>query len=48
VNRDLIRKGLFNVAIPFGLIAGVGAGVLVAIWYARGGRLPKDRTPLYE
>jgi hypothetical protein len=48
VNRDLIRKGLFDVAIPFGLITGVAAGVLVTTWYARGGRLPKDRTPLYE
>jgi riboflavin transporter FmnP len=48
LNRDLIRKGLFNVALPFGLIAGVAIGCIVAVWYARGGRLPQDRTPLHE
>ncbi len=48
LNRDLIRKGLFNVALPFGLVAGIGVGCIVAVWYARGGRLPQDRTPLHE
>jgi riboflavin transporter FmnP len=48
VDRSLIRKGLFNVALPFGVVAGVAVGIVVAIWYARGGRLPQDRTPLHE
>lgn len=46
LNRDLVRTGLFKVALPFGLLAGVAAGILSGIWYARGGRLPTDRTPL--
>ena len=48
VNRSLIRKGLFNVALPFGLVTGIAVGIVVGIWYARGGRLPQDRTPLHE
>jgi hypothetical protein len=48
VDRSLIRKGLFNVALPFGAVTGIAVGILVAIWYARGGRLPQDRTPLHE
>lgn len=47
VDRGLVRKGLFHIALPFGLVAGVGAGVLVGVWYARGGRLPTDRTPIH-
>ena len=46
LNRDLVRTGLFKVALPFGGITGIAAGVLVGVWYARGGRLPRDRTPL--
>lgn len=46
LNRDLVRTGLFKVAVPFGVVSGVAAGVLIGIWYARGGRLPTDRTPL--
>lgn len=46
LNRDLVRTGLFKVALPFGLVAGTAAGVLVGLWYARGGRLPRDRTPI--
>jgi hypothetical protein len=46
LNRDLVRTGLFKIALPFGLVAGTAAGVLVGLWYARGGRLPRDRTPI--
>lgn len=46
LNRDLVRTGLFKVALPFGVVSGLAAGVLIGIWYARGGRLPTDRTPL--
>ena len=48
LDRALVRRGLFQVALPFGLVAGVAAGVAVGIWYARGGRLPSDRTPFYD
>lgn len=46
LNRDLVRTGLFKIALPFGVIAGIAAGVAIGVWYARGGRLPTDRTPL--
>ena len=46
LDRDMVRTGLFQVALPFGAIAGTAAGVIVGIWYGRGGRLPKDRTPI--
>jgi hypothetical protein len=47
VDRDLVRKGLFDVALPFGAVTGLVIGVAVGIWYGRGGRLPTDRTPLH-
>jgi hypothetical protein len=47
VDRDLVRKGLFDVALPFGAITGLVIGIAVGVWYARGGRLPTDRTPLH-
>jgi hypothetical protein len=46
LNRDLVRTGLFFIALPFGALTGIVAGIAVGIWYARGGRLPTDRTPL--
>ena len=46
LNRDLVRTGLFKVALPFGVISGLAVGIVVGIWYGRGGRLPRDRTPL--
>jgi len=46
LNRDLVRTGLFKVALPVGLVAGTAAGIAVGVWYGRGGRLPRDRTPL--
>jgi hypothetical protein len=47
VDRDLVRKGLFDVALPFGAVTGVAIGLAVGIWYGRGGRLPTDRSPLH-
>jgi hypothetical protein len=47
LDRSLVRTGLFKVALPMGLVAGIAAGVVVGIWYARGGRLPTDRTPIH-
>lgn len=46
LDRDLVRTGLFKVALPFGLVAGLATGIAVGVWYGRGGRLPRDRTPL--
>lgn len=46
LNRDLVRTGLFKVAVPFGVVSGIVIGSLVGVWYGRGGRLPRDRTPL--
>jgi hypothetical protein len=48
LDRDLIRRGLFGVAVPVGVLTGVVCGVLVSVWYARGGRLPRDRSPYDE
>ena len=42
LDRPLIRTAFFNVALPAGLVVGVLAGVLVGLWYAKGGRLPED------
>lgn len=46
LNRDLVRTGLFKIAVPVGVVTGIVVGALVGLWYARGGRLPTDRTPL--
>ncbi len=48
LDRDLVRKGLFQVAIPFGFLAGATVGVLVGAWYARGGRLPVGHTSIHS
>ena len=47
LDRDLVRTGLFAIALPFGALVGVAAGTVVGVWYARGGRLPTDRTPIH-
>jgi hypothetical protein len=44
-DRPFIRDGLFQVAIPVGVVLGVAAGAIVGVWYARGGRLPTPPTP---
>jgi ABC-type dipeptide/oligopeptide/nickel transport system permease component len=48
LDRSMVRRGLFGVAIPFGVVAGVVVGAVVGAWYARGGRLPGDRTSIHE
>lgn len=48
LDRDLVRTGLFVVALPFGVLTGLVAAVVVGVWYARGGRLPTDRTPIHD
>ena len=40
IDRPFIRDGLFEVAIPVGMVLGAACGTLVGVWYARGGRLP--------
>ena len=47
LDRDLVRTGLFAIALPLGALVGIAVGVVVGVWYARGGRLPTDRTPIH-
>ena len=47
LDRDLVRTGLFVIAVPLGALVGVVVGIVVGVWYARGGRLPTDRTPIH-
>jgi hypothetical protein len=44
LDRPMIRTAFFNVALPAGLLVGTVAGVVVGLWYGRGGRLPEDRS----
>ena len=44
LDRPLIRTAFFNVAVPAGVVVGLAAGILVGLWYARGGRLPEQRS----
>lgn len=44
LDRALVRRGLFGVAIPLGVLTGLAVGAVVGVWYARGGRLPEGRT----
>ena len=48
LDRGLVRTGLFAVALPLGALVGVVVGSIVGVWYARGGRLPTDRTPIHS
>jgi hypothetical protein len=45
IDRPFIREGLFEIAIPVGVVLGVACGTLVGVWYARGGRLPTAPRP---
>lgn len=47
LDRDLVRKGLFFVALPFGALVGTAIGAVVGIWYGRGGRLPSARSSIH-
>lgn len=42
LDRDFFRTGLTRVAFPAGIVLGLAVGVLVGVWYARGGRLPDE------
>jgi hypothetical protein len=44
LDRPFVRNALLRFALPLGLLVGTVAGVLVAVWYRRGGRLPTDRS----
>jgi hypothetical protein len=48
LDRDLVRQGLFYVALPFGVVGGLLSGLGVGVWYGRGGRLPTHRRGLYD
>lgn len=48
LDRDLVRQGLVYVALPFGLISGIAGGVVVGVWYGRGGRLPRHHDGIYS
>ena len=41
LDRPFIRDGILF-ALPAGLVIGLLAGVIVGVWYARGGRLPTE------
>ena len=45
LDRPFFRDGLVHWGIPIGVVLGVACGAVVGLWYARGGRLPTDRTP---
>jgi hypothetical protein len=45
LDRPMIRTAFFKIALPLGVLAGAVAGVLVGLWYGRGGRLPEDAGP---
>ena len=47
LDRDLVRTGLFAIALPLGALVGIAVGARLGVWYARGGRLPTDRTPIH-
>jgi uncharacterized metal-binding protein len=37
LDRPFIRNGLTHVAVPAGLILGIVVGLIVGVWYRRGG-----------
>ena len=48
LDRDIVRTGLLQVALPFGGLVGLATGITVGVWKAKGGSLPTDRTPIHE
>lgn len=48
LDRPFIRNGFFHVALPAGAVVGSAAGAVIGRWYAKGGRLPTDRTQLHD
>ncbi len=45
LDRPFIRNGLLIWGLPIGIGLGMACGVVMGVWYGRGGRLPTDRTP---
>lgn len=49
LDRPLVRTGLLYVAGPFGLAAGIVAGVLAGRWYRKGNAwVPADRDSRFS
>lgn len=46
LDRGMVRTGLFGIALPVGVLAGLGAGIVVGVWYSRGGQLPTGRSQI--
>ena len=46
LDGGMVRTGLFGIAVPIGVLAGLAAGIVVGVWYSRGGQLPTGRAPL--
>lgn len=44
MDRPLVRTGLLGVALPVSGVVGAVGGVASAVWYRRGGRLPREET----
>ena len=42
LGRPLVRTGLLQVAVPAGVLVGIGSGILAGLWYRRGGQLPRE------
>lgn len=40
LDRPFVRDAITHWALPGSIVLGVAAGLVVGIWYARGGRLP--------
>lgn len=45
LDRPFFRTSITRVALPAGLLVGLGVGAVLGVWYRRGGHLPTDRTP---
>lgn len=42
LDRPIVRTGLFRIALPVGVVAGVVIGAVSGRWYRRGGRWTAD------
>jgi hypothetical protein len=45
IDADAVRRGLFGIAMPIGVLVGAVVGIAVGVWYSRGGELPTGRVP---
>ncbi len=48
LDTPMIRGAFFKIALPVGVLVGIGAGAAVGTWFWRGGRLPTDRTDMFD